>query len=511
MDLSNYLKAGYTLLFIETTEIKRAVRSIVHGTGKEGLFKVIRWDAVDGINDDTSQAGSQALDIGGLMTRFKSDEELVKLKNTMIVVENFDWFLEQPMIVQGLMNASQKMRTQRTCVCMVGTSPNKITSQLKDMIPVIPFRLPTKDDVWEIATGAMESAKESLKAKCKEARCKLEDLDGDYDTSMSEDVVDACLGLTHEEIENVLFLSFIEKHRFDLGTILDRKRQAIRQTGFMDFLHPEPIDQLGGLQPLKDYISKRMTAFEIDSLKPKLKSILFVGFPGTGKTLAAKVLISLMDVPGIILDIGALKGSLVGQTEENSRRATRTIDAFGRCVVVIDEIEKAFAGSTGQVLDSGVSAGLLGHFLTWMQERQSEGVLVATSNNLDALPPEFLRAGRWDAIFFVDLPIAEECKEIINIMNKRWMSDLPTTDRFIARLVSEGWTGAEIEQLAKESHFDEVDTAMDEIPILSRTKKDAMEKIRLKAKQYRSANRKDIGQTAKPVRRQLTVTNDMLN
>lgn len=151
------------------------------------------------------------------------------------------------------------------------------------------------------------------------------------------------------------------------------------------------------------------------------------------------------------------------------------------------EIEKAFSGST-QNLDSGVSSGMLGYFLTWMQERQSEGILVATANDLMRLPPEFLRSGRWDSIFFVDLPNHEEIKFIIDIMNRKYHSHLPTDTNFCKRLEKEGWTGAEIEQLAKDSHFEDIEHCIENIPILSKFKKADMEKVREKAEQFRRAN-----------------------
>jgi len=169
------------------------------------------------------------------------------------------------------------------------------------------------------------------------------------------------------------------------------------------------------------------------------------------------------------------------------------------------EIEKAFAGASGQNLDSGVSQGMLGYFLTWMQERKSEGIVIATANDLSKLPPEFLRAGRWDCIWFVDTPNENEVKVIIEIMNRRYHSKLPTDSNFCKELAEQQWTGAEIEQLAKDSHFDDLDTAMNNIPLLSSFRKEEMDEIRKKAKMFRAASskgepiRKKIQLKTKPV------------
>jgi SpoVK/Ycf46/Vps4 family AAA+-type ATPase len=291
-------------------------------------------------------------------------------------------------------------------------------------------------------------------------------------------------------MENALALSLMEYKKFDIKSILDRKRQIIKATGFMDFMNPEPIENLGGLDKLKDYIYKRKGAFVEGSVKPKLRSVLLVGFPGTGKSLAAKCMASIFDWPLIQLDIGAMKGGIVGETEKNVRLATKTIDAFGKAILLIDEIEKALAGASGQNLDSGVSAGMLGTLLTWFQERTSEGIVVATANDLNKLPPEFLRAGRFDTIFMVDTPNETEIKFIIEIMNRRYHSKLPTDAEFCKQLEEEGWSGAEIEQLAKDSHFDELEEAMNNIPLLSEFRKDDMAEIRKKARQFRAASSK---------------------
>jgi SpoVK/Ycf46/Vps4 family AAA+-type ATPase len=344
--------------------------------------------------------------------------------------------------------------------------------------------LPNKEEVRLVASTLSTTAEEDFKQSPDYEKNK-----DSFDFSVSEELISACLGLSHEEMENALALSLIEHKQFNVKAILDRKRQIIKSTGFMDFMQPEPIENLGGLDKLKEYISKRIEAFEDNSIKPKLRSILLVGIQGCGKSLASKCIASIFDWPLISLDIGSIKGGIVGETEKNVRLATKTIDAFGRAVIQIEEIEKALSGSKSN-LDSGVSAGLFGHLLTWFQERHSEGILIATANDLTQLPPEMLRAGRWDTIFFVDTPNEHEVKVIVEIMNRRYQSNLPTDEDFCKELAEEQWTGAEIEQLAKDSHFDELDVAMNNIPLLSSFRKDEMDEIRKKAKQFRAASSK---------------------
>ena len=268
------------------------------------------------------------------------------------------------------------------------------------------------------------------------------------------------------------------------------KGQMIRKSGLMEFWEPAHIQDVGGLGNLKQYIESRNKAFSPDSPSlPQLKGILLVGIPGTGKSLASKATASILNWPLIRLDIGSLKNSLVGQSELRMRQATKLIDAFGKAVVWIDEVEKAFAGtkSSGET-DGGTTASMFGYFLTWMAETKSSVLVMATANNISQLPPEFLRAGRFDATFFIDLPTKTERIEIIKIQNRRWGSDIPLS--YADKL--NGYTGAETEQLAKDSLFDGLDEALYALVPLSRTMREEIQSLREWAKtRARYANTPD--------------------
>lgn len=199
-----------------------------------------------------------------------------------------------------------------------------------------------------------------------------------------------------------------------------------------------------------------------------------------------------MNWPGILFDVGAVKGEYMGQTGKNMRMGTKVIDAVGNAIVIMDELEKAFEqtefGGSKQS-GGGAVADMIGHFLTWSQERTSEAIILATCNKIGALPPEFKRARRWDRIFFVDLPNPEEIKIIIEIKNRQFKSSIPTTPEFCLRLYNEGWSGAEIEQLAIDSHYDEIDVAMNQIPILYKHAKSDIDAIRSEGTKYTRANK----------------------
>jgi SpoVK/Ycf46/Vps4 family AAA+-type ATPase len=244
----------------------------------------------------------------------------------------------------------------------------------------------------------------------------------------------------------------------------------------MEFWEPASIQDVGGLSQLKTFIANRAKAFDTGNENlPRPKGVLLVGIPGTGKSLSCKAAASIMGWPLIKLDIGSLKGSLVGESERKIRQATAVIDAFGEAVVWIDEVDKGFSGakSSGET-DAGTTAGMFGHFLTWRAESKSSTIVMATANSIQNLPPEFLRAGRFDATFFVDLPTLSERSEIIKIMNRKHNTEIPVT--FAPKL--EGWSGAEIEQLAKDSLYDGIDDAFKSIVPLSKTMKEEVQTLR---------------------------------
>lgn len=290
-----------------------------------------------------------------------------------------------------------------------------------------------------------------------------------YDDS----IANACLGLSMEEGENAIAKSIIETGKLNKQIIYDMKREMLKKTGFLDYLEPVNINLIGGLDNAKEYIYKRKEKWNDDKF-PKLRSIFLGGNSGCGKSLFAKALASIFNCPLLIWDLPSCKGSLVGETEKNIRIATKTIDAFGFCIVLCDEIEKLFAGSTGQYAHS-TDSGILAHWLTWMQESKGEKIIAGTCNDMSNLPPEFM--GRFDTAFFVDYPNSTERKEIINIMNKRYGSKIPIDNDSINSLYE--WTGREIENLAKESLFDDnIENVKNNIPLLKNMKAKEMKQLR---------------------------------
>jgi len=483
INLTNYMKAGYGIVFVETLEMKRAMKSIQI----DKPFKKKMWSPIRGLINDYYRFGEdEPIDALNILRRAVGQQEDGSFAsapvNTAYILENFDEFIESFDVIQTILDIYDLLKSNHTMIIMVGGNSAAIPSKIKEFIPVVQFDLPDTEDITSIASSLAETSIEELGDKYED---KFE---------VNNMIIEACKGMTWEEIENALAKSAVEKRAFDFRHIMDRKKQVIKQTGFMQFIEPEPIENLGGMNHFKNYWELRTEPFlNEDSIKPKVKAVLCAGFPGTGKSLGAKVLGSILNWPVILFDVGAVKEGIVGETEKKIRKATMTIDSIGRCIFVMDEIEKFFGGTGhGQTTTSGVDEGMLGHILTWMQERTSEGILYGTANNLDALPPEFKRAGgRWDTIFFVNLPNKHEIEEIISIHNRKYESQVPSDPKFCEQLSTEGWSGAEIEQLAKDSHYDPIEIAMKNIPILSRFDAKKFDKTKDMAKTFRWANAKD--------------------
>jgi hypothetical protein len=437
MDLSNYLKAGYPGLYIETHEPLRAIASL-----RTDNWQSYSWDCQRGIIElDSGQITDDVSDPLGAV------KWLGQRNDTVLFAQNFHHFFNSVEIIQEIQNSIGIWKGSGCCLAMVGPQV-RIPTEIGTFFTVLDFRLPSRNEL----------------------RLIQQELGASVGVDVVEEAVEAALGLTEFESETAFALSLVLEKRFCAKVITDQKMQMIRRTGLMEFWPPVSLDMVGGLVHLKQYLVNRKKAFEPGNEHlPRPKALLLVGIPGTGKSLSCKAAASIFNWPLIRLDISALKGSLVGESERRIRQATATIDAFGRGVVWLDEIDKGFSGvkSSGQT-DGGTTSSMFGHFLGWMQETSSPVLIMATANNIQDLPPEFMRAGRFDAMFFVDLPTSQEREEIIGIMNHRYSSAIP--EEYSEKL--KGWTGAEIEQLAKDSLFDGLDEALKNIVPLSKTMKE---------------------------------------
>jgi len=278
----------------------------------------------------------------------------------------------------------------------------------------------------------------------------------------------AALGLTLQEAENAFALAMVNDGKIDgkdLGIILSEKMQVIKKTGILEFINSDiKVTDIGGLENLKSWLNKRNNSWSEAAKKyclPAPKGVLITGVPGCGKSLTAKAMSAAWQLPLLKLDFGKIFSGIVGSSEENMRKAIKTAEAVAPSILWVDEIEKSLSGMNSNG-DSGTSSRIFGTFLTWMQEKTAPVFVIATANNISSLPAELLRKGRFDEIFFVDLPTYKERREIFKLhlakrlKDKEVASKLEINDELYDKLagMTEGFVGAEIEQIVIAAMFE---------------------------------------------------------
>ena len=333
----------------------------------------------------------------------------------------------------------------------------RIPTDLEKDVYIVDFSLPGEEDIRAILDGIIASNASSGRIQV------------DLDEENRERLVKAALGLTELETEGAFARAMAEDGRLDasdIESVLEEKRQAIRKTGVLEFVPSElDLDDIGGLENLKRWLSRRANSWMAEAASfgvPAAKGVLITGVPGCGKSLTAKAVSSAWGLPLLRMDIGRVFAGIVGSSEQNMRTAIKSAEAAAPCVLWIDEIEKGFAGASAGSTDSGTSSRVFGTFLTWMQEKTTPVFVIATANNVQALPAEFLRKGRFDEIFFVNLPQQAEREEIWRIQLAKLVGSAPAHSAFSASswLLTElaeqtdGFSGSEIEQVVVAALFE---------------------------------------------------------
>jgi SpoVK/Ycf46/Vps4 family AAA+-type ATPase len=335
-------------------------------------------------------------------------------------------------------------RDQSQAVIII-TTETKVPDELAGHATVVEWSLPDRSEIAAILDAAINSLPEK-DAKGNSLR-SLAAPNGTRDAA-----IDAAIGLTGEEAASCYAKSLVQTKRIDPAVVSNEKRRVIAREKVLEWYEPIPggLDAVGGLEKLKSWIVARKLAFSPAAKEyglPSPKGMLAVGVTGCGKSLIAKATATALGVPLLKLDLGALKAKYVGDSEGNIRKAFRVIEAIGRCVVWVDEIEKQMAGSSSGASDGGVSADALGVVLNWMQERTSEAFVIATANDISGLPPELFRKGRFDDIFFVDLPNEVERVAVLKAALKVHKREALELNFEAVADACDGFTGAEIAEI----------------------------------------------------------------
>ena len=485
IEVEDLIRASYPLIYIVSPEEKRVEDGIMQ-IAERRKRQVMAWSITDGF---TSLKDAQ--DYGDIKDPLRALEFLVKYEDDcLFVLRDFHPFLQDPSVVRKLRDISREFKKpsgykeyKRTLILLSPTL--RPTLELEKEMAIVDFGLPNREDIERIVMKWVRSAG-TLPLAVKQ------------DPDLMEQVVEAALGLTAEEADNVFAKSLVRKRDFDIETILQEKKHIIRKSGILEFYETsQAFEDVGGLDSLKEWLRKRHVAFTKRAREfglPMPKGILLIGVPGCGKSLTAKAVGTLWKMPLLRLDVGKVFSSLVGSSEENIRKAIKTAEAVAPSILWLDELEKGFSGtkSSGQS-DAGTTARVFASFITWLQEKESPVFVIATANDVSMLPPELLRKGRFDEIFFVDLPSPEERTDITRIHISR--AKRKPEDFDIEKIVgaSQGFSGSEIEQAIISALYDAFDAETDidtdrvaascqEIIPLSYTMKEGIDSMREWAK-----------------------------
>jgi len=443
MDLTTLIKAGVITIQLITYESKR-VHGLVNIASQELGRVWYLWNRIEGLkkwdNEEKTFEKIDNFDLSSDILDWFNDEAM----NCILILEDFHPDFDDPRIIQRLKIICQSDVEDKSLILLQPIS--KLPCELEKDVHVETLDLPDIKDMRVIY----------------ESVCKKYGITPDENNT---ELLEAALGLTIMEAERAFSLAAVVAGKLtseEVRIIISEKENIIKKSGHLEYYHPdETMDDIGGLENLKDWLTKRGRGFSKYAKEYGLdtpKGVLMLGIPGTGKSLAAKAVGNAWNFPLLKLDMGKVFGGIVGESERNIRDALKIAEAISPSILWVDEIEKGMSGlSSSGSTDGGTTSRVLGTFLTWMQEKKKPVFVVATANNISQLPPELLRKGRMDEIFFVDLPGLKARKEIFSIHLRKKKRNIGDFDIDLLRKTSKGFSGAEIEEALKEAMFQAYD------------------------------------------------------
>ncbi|ERN40519.1 ATPase of the AAA+ class [Rubidibacter lacunae KORDI 51-2] len=445
-ELSLLFKAQYPLIYLVTSEEERAEQAIAAladlRLSSSSQRRVYVWTVTSGLVEHGQPRTSTQHNT--LSPEAAIEWSLRQRDPGIYIFKDLHPFVDSAAVTRWLRDAVASFKgTDKVLVMM---SPvQKVPIELEKEVVVLDFPLPSLSELDDVLQEQIDKTNRRVT------------------TDVREKLLKAALGLTRDEAEKVFRKAYVKSAQFteaEVDIIHTEKKQLIRRNGILEYIeHDETIDAVGGLDELKVWLRQRSDAFTERAREyglPQPQGMLILGVPGCGKSMIAKTTARLWGLPLLRLDMGRVyDGSMVGRSEANLRNALRTAESISPVILFIDELDKAFSGSAGSAdSDGGTSSRIFGSFLTWMQEKTQPVFVMATANRVERLPGEFLRKGRFDEIFFVDLPNTEERAAIFKIhLRKR----RPDADRFNPEQLaaaSDGFSGAEIEQAIVAAMYD---------------------------------------------------------
>lgn len=439
--ISQYIDAGFPILYLNTFEEAEAMKLIRGAANSE---KLLIWGMTEGYSVYSLSKEQYLIPPSRCQFNKLFDSDVSEeYAHSVFVIKDSTALLEDAESVAYLKYLAMQILEGLECTIILLSPVIRIPKELENFITILEMDYQSEEEIRSCITQFCE----------------------DYDITISKDLLREMSinfkGLTKSEIWSILSLAYSndgELSRSDLQLIFEQKQQKIRKSGILEMIPlKESMDDIGGLEILKKWLKKKAVVMkDLDKAiafgVSAPKGVLIAGVPGCGKSLSAKAAAKLFEVPLLRMDMGRLMGKYVGESEENLRKAIGLAEAVAPCVLWVDELEKAFAGIGGVGGAAEVTTRLFGNFLTWMQEKQAPVFVVATANDILKLPPELLRKGRFDEIYYVGLPNDTERRHIFEIhIGKRRPADLKTID--LERLVAatSGFSGADIESVVKDS------------------------------------------------------------
>lgn len=476
--LVRYIDAGFPIIYINSFEedkVNEVIKSAIYRK------EILEWNSFDGFIEFNTRfkVMGDEFPIDSTLNILKKDDEL---EGKVLILKDLNTFFDDVNIISQIKGIAKRIASGLDSTIIMVSSEVIIPRELEKYITVLEMDYLKEAEITNIIKEFIEV-----------------NYLPEINKNILEEMAIAFKGLSEFEINNILALAYAddgELSRSDLSLIFDQKQQMIKKSGILEMIPlKESMDDIGGLENLKTWLNRKAKIYKNINKACEFgvdmpKGVLIAGVPGCGKSLNAKAAAKLFEVPLLRLDMGRLMGKYLGESESNMRKAISLAEAISPCILWIDELEKAFSGIGGEGGGAEVTTRLLGSFLTWMQEKESSVFVVATANDITKLPPELLRKGRFDEIFYVGLPNENERRKIFEIhINKRRKKDLPNIN--IDKLVSEtkGYSGADIEGVIKESietvfvedkdslTTDEISMVIKNTHSLSEVMKDPLEKM----------------------------------
>jgi ATP-dependent 26S proteasome regulatory subunit len=446
------IRARYPLIYVvswEESRVEEAIQAIARARNKRCFV----WTVTDGLRSAGGRQGEEeSRDAIRVLDRIMSSNE-----QALYVLKDFHPFLNDPhtstTVVRKLRDLTYSLKLSYKTLIFV--SPLlALPPELEKEITVVDFGLPTVEELGKLLDRVIEQVRQNPK------------INTDLSPEERDKLLKAACGLTLGEAGNAFARSIVEYGRLDVDVIIAEKEQIIRKTQVLEYQHTvETVDGVGGLEKLKEWLAKRSAAFTESARAfglPEPKGLLLLGVQGCGKSLTAKAVASLWQLPLLKMDVGRIFAGYVGASEENMRKALRIAESVAPCVLWIDEIEKGLSGSQSSgVSDGGTTARVFGNLVTWLQEKTAPVFVIATANDISELPPELMRKGRFDDIFFVDLPNQDERESIVRIHLAKRQRDAARFDLLELAEASAGFSGAELEQAVIAGMYDAFDQGRD--------------------------------------------------